>query len=103
MKPIEVLRAAKKMLSKKGVWAKGCNASLPGRACASIAISRCADVYGEDEDASDIFEQAIKRDNVPEWNDRKRRTLPQVLAAFDKAIHIAKKSQAKEVATNARP
>ncbi len=89
----ETLRKAKRLVAKG--WCKGRGVEFDKYGvqvvarCASTAITDAARSTAVDEKARNIFSKAIKRKDIPAWNDAKRRTQKDVLDAFDKAIKLA--------------
>jgi len=111
-----ILREARELVQRPGVWAKGTRAGTCGRACVITAISRVANgvplsepapgqMHPSEMEAVVAFELAagINRpmENIPDWNDSVRRQLPEVLAAFDSAYVIAGPPQAPAVESDA--
>lgn len=86
----EVLKAAKWMLENVG-WCQGQYSKYNKQGkltafCAAGAISHVVTDYELRLKAQDQLSAAIKEAYIPHWNDDPKRTLPQVLKAFDKAI-----------------
>ena len=86
----EVLKAAKWMLENVG-WCQGNYTKYDGAGkpigfCAAGAIEQVNADYKLIDKALTQFGTVVGESYIPSWNDKKERTLPQVLKAFDKAI-----------------
>src|SRR5258706_15167283 len=85
----EVLIVARKLLIEVG-WCKGWavkfKADKPIAFCATGAIQYVSAPWRLKDKADDALRTAINWDYIPQWNDHKKRTKRQVLAAFNKAI-----------------
>ena len=104
MKTYEILEAAKAVLLTKG-WHQGSFFGKDGSACASGAIRLVyeelyhPDSYAKDWVCSDAYtylNKAVGDWRISNWNDMKGRTFEEVLAAFDKAIALAKEKEQPE-------
>lgn len=124
MTELEILQCARDLLAKPGVWIKGSfyfppNEGFPeGQCCAVGAVRKCAGWY---EKPPSLFgplwsQKYIKTKSVIEllkralppprrisaleisnFNDAPQRTLPQILALFDRAILAASTSTSPAV------
>lgn len=101
MKLSEILRAGKQRIETLG-WCQGDDESIwgkSGKCCAATAMTRDIPEFGAGgfftaltnyEEAATAFRAANNiRRSIAEWNDAPERTLPEVLAAYDKAIAAA--------------
>lgn len=101
---LQVLKKARKLIETKG-WTQVVEArDEDGNAidyrderaicfCALGALWRAADGFESDlaVDARATLASCVHTDHIIDWNDRKRRTKEDVLAAFDRAIKKAEK------------
>lgn len=99
---MQVLIAARRLISKPERWCQGYYAfdkkgnfvdpSDDGavRWCAEGACLRVAQKREfDDHPALQLLRNQLKRNDIPNWNDTRRRTHKQVLNLFDKAIETA--------------
>lgn len=112
MKPVDILRKARKLIEKPEQWTQKAFArTADGAPCdehATVAVSFCVvgalrraigqqHQYGEQWDkyiaAREFVHAAVMVGQFSEWNDKPSRTHPEVLAAFDKAIALAEAEQ----------
>ena len=100
MKPSEVLRAARKLIERPEQWWKdsGGDPIPKDKHCAMLAIQRSmpktttARMRILFDESRDYVRRGAGLDSevmVSIWNDHSRRTHPEVLAAFDRAIALA--------------
>ena len=92
-KLVEDLKRARDMVSLR--WCAKAGRDSFGGVCALIAINRSigashAEYLSGRDDAAEMFRLAIGWDNIPGWNDAPGRTRAEVVAAFDKAIELAR-------------
>lgn len=105
MKPVTILKRARKLIERPGSWCKRhaamtatyrptySKARSAKLFCAWGAINRAAGSHAETEAVS-VFSAALPkqwREDFARWNDAPRRTHAQVLRAFDRAIALAEK------------
>lgn len=93
MKSSDILKKAKKLVAQG--WTKGDAHRFGFGRCAYCSIGAIQAVGGiawEGERARRYLGTVVNKPYVSDWNDRPERTHEQVLAAFDKAIVLAKKS-----------
>lgn len=93
MRPVEVLRAARELLSEPERWTKGlfCRV-VDGWHCCCVMGAFVAVCPTDIAFHCSLFRRAAGvPDEMPlsEWNDAPERTHAEVLAAFDKAIELA--------------
>jgi hypothetical protein len=99
---VEVLKAARLRIMQR--WCNKAGADDQGGVCAQIAITRSADwthndfLRGKADKTLDYLHRAINAGHrrggydmsIIEWNDADGRTQAEVVAAFDKAIALAR-------------
>lgn len=99
MTALTVLTAAREYLSERSRWCKGTYIKRDSHdraiACCAVGAIRqqAADDLVARNSACHLLHETVNQnrwDNLPDWNDAKHRTHKQVLAAFDKAIELAK-------------
>ncbi len=103
----DVLRKARALIERPGIWAKGTDPTpvSPNCVCAQTAISRsAADLPTEaGKQATQFLLRVIDTLATPDisasdlgriwrWNDAPERTHAEVLAAFDRAIALAEET-----------
>jgi hypothetical protein len=108
--PRQVLTAARNLIAKKG-WCQGALARTiaggtvptdsPGAAswCMVGAIEHCSNdalPLSIETNARRLIMSALDICSIPAWNDHPGRTKAEVLAAFDKAIKIAKQKESAQ-------
>jgi hypothetical protein len=97
-----ILRRAKRKIRNPKRWRK--DPRTERHLCAWMAIDICNQPYFGAADltpAEALFLRAIRvksgdRWSIVDWNNAPRRTHAQVMRAFDLAIHLAEKEEAKE-------
>lgn len=102
MTPVEILTAARDLVARgwcQGTMARtrhGCPTAwtLPDAASfCSVGAVQAAAGASEGEsvyEAFEFFADVIDRARIPKWNDAPGRTQAEVVAAFDRAIELAK-------------
>lgn len=90
----EILMAARARIEQG--WVCGAGSTTDGKVCSLIAITRSADwthddlLRGRGDKTLDYLRKAIGRPDIIDWNDTATRTKEEVLAAFDRAIELAR-------------
>jgi hypothetical protein len=88
MNTTDILVRARKLIDHPRHWGQGMSEKRPGTYCAHEAIIAAAD--GVPFDAVRAFSNSLDEPNIVRWNDDKKRTHAEVLAAFDRAIEASK-------------
>ncbi len=94
MTTVEVLRAAKAELQRRG-WMQNPPARDDNSPCCAAQALNIYETFSNEFDSFDALQMAlgIKTDGntkwLADWNDALGRTVDEVLAAFDKAIALA--------------
>lgn len=103
MKPVTILKRARKLIESPARWIKGACArsengcivstasTLAHSFCAYGALAAVAKIRGDFEPAEKYLQRATRARHLMVWNDQSKRTHAQVLAAYDKAIALAEK------------
>jgi hypothetical protein len=94
--PVEVLKAARERILQG--WCPDAGSDDHGGVCALIAITRSADwthndfLCGMADETMGYMRRSISRTDgdIIAWNDTKGRTKEEVVAAFDRAIELAR-------------
>jgi hypothetical protein len=87
---VEILKRARAMVEYR--WCPRGGTDEEGGVCALVAIGKqfpTAEALRNDG-AMHFFRAAIGDRSIPEWNDTPGRTQAEVLAAFDRAIDLAR-------------
>lgn len=104
MTPVEILRAARKLIENPANWSKRHGFGDRWHYCADGACRAAAN--GPDRavimppvgsgyvPARNYLWEASGAENIWVWNDAAERTHPEILAAFDKAIALAEQRAA---------
>lgn len=91
----KLLRAAIKILETRG-WCQGALEDSKGRCCALGAIDAAQLETGSswqvNADVQRALEKATRQDSIPEWNDRPRRRIGQVIKTFKRVLGLLKQS-----------
>jgi hypothetical protein len=93
---VEILRKAKRIQKRRGLWKGEYQRDEKGPCCILGALSAAVSPRIPQEKFSRlvrIIEQANDIDSLPGFNDRTRTTLKHVLDAFDRAIALASQPQ----------
>jgi hypothetical protein len=91
---VEVLKAARLRIMQG--WCPDAGSDNHGGVCALIAISNSGGwthnefLCGKADATTDYLREAIGQRDIVEWNDSPGRTQAEVIAAFDKAIALAR-------------
>lgn len=105
MTPLQVLKKARKLLSKPEKWTQGWYYKDSNGQdvyddmdeavcfCAMGAIERSSNAQVEVESKALLLLKNAVRVDVAAWNDAPRRTHAQILRGFDKAIKLAQEAQ----------
>lgn len=101
MTVIEILRKARAMVARPNGWCQG-RYGTAERCCMigalNLASGSEAQINGESperERAIDLLTKVTKADFLSTWNDAGRRTQGQVVAAFTRAIALARRRTKK--------
>jgi hypothetical protein len=90
---IDCLVAARKRIENPANWAKGMKVDSNKQVyCALFAMTTGADWTFPLIQTTNLFRKAADCGPIMEWNDAPERTHEEVLAAFDKAIELAKEA-----------
>lgn len=99
MKPVTILKRARKLIEKPDNWLNNGELVRGGRFgsptvrafCPLGALCTAAGSLAGNKEAERLFKTAIKSDLISSWNDQPNRRHRSVLAAFDRAIALAEK------------
>jgi hypothetical protein len=91
---VEALKAAQAMVKHR--WCPKGGTDAKGGVCAIVAMGEAAGPWTNlYEKSRNVLRAAIplpKTESIPEWNDASGRTQGEVIAAFDRAIALARAS-----------
>ena len=90
MTTLAILCKARELVARDGGWAQHSYKTKDGALCATGAIEEAQKMRIT---PLKYLRDAVGNNNVISWNDAKCRTQSQVVAAFDRAIELAKKEK----------
>jgi len=92
---VETLKRARTMVADG--WCRETGSNAQGGVCAQVALGRAMGLShrdfltGKAEPVFEVFRRAIGGTDIIEWNEHPQRSQSDVVAAFDRAIDLARK------------